>query len=139
MDQPITGDRAYSMKYGPVLSGVYDLIKGKNVDNALPLWSEYISTEENFVKLRKEPEYDYLCELAQEIIAEVYKQFGHLDPFAVAEWTHGLPEWKKPPEKSRIPIVVDDVLRFLNKTDEDIEEIRQIEAREAYLDRVLAA
>jgi len=137
MDEPITGDRAYSMKYGVVLGGVYDLIKGKNANNALPLWSEYISTEENFVKLCKEPEYDHLCELAQEIIAEVYKQFGHLDPFAVAEWTHGLPEWEKPPENSHILIIVDDVLRFLNKTDEDIEEIRQIEAREAYLDRGL--
>ncbi len=26
MDQPITGDRYVSMDYGPVLSGVYDLI-----------------------------------------------------------------------------------------------------------------
>lgn len=93
----------------------------------------------NFVQLRKEPENDYLCELAQEIITEVHKQFGHLDPFDVAEWTHGLPEWKKPPENSCIPIIVDDVLRYLNKTDEDIEYIRQIEARESYLDRVLAA
>jgi len=140
MDQPITGDCAYSMKFGPVLSGVYDLIKGQNVNDALPLWSEYIfSPKKNFVQLRKEPENDYLCELAQDIIEEVYKQFGHLNPFDVAEWTHGLPEWKKPPENSHIPIIVDDVLRYLNKTDEDIEEIRQIEAREAYLDKVLAA
>jgi uncharacterized phage-associated protein len=141
MEQPITGDSAVSMKYGPVLSGVYDLIKGQNINDALPLWSHYISgRDKDFnVSLIQEPENDYLCELAQEIIAEVYKQFGHLDPFDVAEWTHKLPEWKKPPENSYIPIVVDDVLRYLNKTDEDIEEIRQIEAREAYLDRVLAA
>lgn len=140
MDQPITGDCAYSMKFGPVLSGVLDLINGQNVNDALALWQEYIfSPEKNFVQLREEPENDYLCELAQEIITEVYKQFGHLDPFDVAEWTHGLPEWKKPPENSRIPIVVDDVLRFLNKSDENIEDIRQTEAREAYLDRVLAA
>lgn len=139
MDQPITGDCAYSMKFGPVLSGVYDLIKGQNVNDALPLWQEYIfSPKKNFVQLRKEPENDYLCELAQEIITEVYKQFGHLNPFDVAEWTHGLPEWQKPPENSHIPIVVDDVLRYLNKTDEDIEYIQQVEAREAYLDRVLA-
>jgi uncharacterized phage-associated protein len=141
MEQPITGDSAYSMKFGPVLSGVYDLIKGKNINDALPLWSEYISgRDQDFnVSLIQEPQNDYLCELAQEIIIEVYKQFGHLDPFEVAEWTHGLPEWQKPPENSCIPIVVDDILKFLNKTDEDIAEIRQIEAREAYLDRVLAA
>lgn len=141
MDQPITGDCAYSMKFGPVLSSVYDLIKGKNVNDALPLWSEYISgRDKDFnVSLIQEPKNDYLCELAQETIEEVYKKFGHLDPFEVAEWTHGLPEWKKPPENSHIPIVVDDVLRYLNKTNENIEEIRQIEAREAYLDRVLTS
>ena len=37
MEQPITGDRYVSMDYGPVLSGVYDLIKGKPVDDALPI------------------------------------------------------------------------------------------------------
>jgi uncharacterized phage-associated protein len=47
MDQPITGDCAYSMKFGPVLSGVYDLIKGQNVNDALPLWQEYIFSRDN--------------------------------------------------------------------------------------------
>lgn len=28
MNQPITGDNYVSMDYGPVLSGIYDLIKG---------------------------------------------------------------------------------------------------------------
>ena len=141
MEQPITGDCAYSMKYGPVLSGVYDLIKGQNANDALPLWSKYIGksdNDKNFVELLANPNDDYLCEEEEEIIQEVYAQFGHLNPFDVAEWTHGLPEWQNPPENSCIPIVVDDVLRCLNKTDEDIEYIRQIEAREAYLDGVLA-
>jgi len=140
MDQPITGDCAYSMKFGPVLSGVYDLIKGNNVNNALPLWSKYIRrSDKNFVKLLADPSEGYLCEEEEEIIQEVYSKFGHLDPFDVAEWTHGLPEWQKPPENSCIPIIVEDVLRYLNKSDEDIEYIRQIEAREAYFDKVLAA
>ena len=50
MEQPITGDHYVSMDYGPVLSGVYNLIKGKPVDNALPLWSKFISHHnENYV------------------------------------------------------------------------------------------
>ncbi|XZO01656.1 MAG: Panacea domain-containing protein [Microcoleus sp.] len=32
MEQPIIGDRYVSMDYGPVLSGVYDLIQGKADD-----------------------------------------------------------------------------------------------------------
>ena len=141
MEQPITGDSAYSMKFGPVLSGVYDLIKGKSVDEALPVWKTFISDrDQDFnVSLIQVPENDYLCELAQEIIQEVYKKFGHLDPFDVAEWTHGLPEWQKPPLDSRIPIIVDDVLQYMHKTNQDITAIRQEAAREAYLDRMLTA
>ncbi len=56
MDQPITGDRYVSMDYGPVLSGVYDLIKGQPVDSALPLWSKYISPQDsNYVDLLQYP------------------------------------------------------------------------------------
>ena len=141
VDRPITGDYAYSMKFGPVLSSVYDLIKGKNANDALPLWREFITTSvgEHSVFLIKEPENDYISGLAQKTIQEVYAKFGHLDPFEVAEWTHGLPEWQKPPEHSRIDIVVDDVLKYLERTDKEIEDIRLVEARESYLDMVLAA
>jgi predicted transcriptional regulator len=47
-------------------------------------------------------------------------------------------EWKDP-DGSRMPIVVDDVLRFMGKTIEEIAAIRQEAAREAYLDEVLSA
>ncbi|MFN7657232.1 MAG: Panacea domain-containing protein, partial [Dolichospermum sp.] len=133
IEQPITGDHYVSMKYGPVLSGVYDLIKGKPIDDALPLWSEYISpSDKNFVYLVKDPGNDELCEEEEEILQEVYQTFGHLDPFHVAEWTHDLPEWKDP-HGSAIPILVEDILKNVGKSEEEIEEIRQIALREAYL------
>ncbi|MDB9520653.1 Panacea domain-containing protein [Dolichospermum circinale CS-1225] len=138
IEQPITGDHYVSMDYGPVLSGVYDLIKGKPVDDALPLWSEYISpSDKNFVYLVKDPGNDELCEEEEEILQEVYQTFGHLDPFQVAEWTHDLPEWKDP-HGSAIPILVEDILKNVGKSEEEIEEIRQIALREAYLDEVLS-
>lgn len=137
MEQPITGDRYYSMDYGPVLSGVYDLIKGKPVDDALPLWSKFISPQnKNYVSLLGDPGNAELCEEEEEIIQQVYQTFGHLDPFDVAEWTHDLPEWQNP-HGSAIPIAVEEVLRNVGKTDQEIEEIQQEAIREAYLDKVL--
>jgi uncharacterized phage-associated protein len=137
IEQPITGDHYVSMKYGPVLSGVYDLIKGQPVDDALPLWSEYISPRNaNCVELIKDPGDDEMCEEEEEILQEVYQTFGHLDPFHVAEWTHDLPEWKGSHNYS-IPISVEEILRKVGKSEEEIEEIRQIAVREAYLDEVL--
>jgi uncharacterized phage-associated protein len=137
MEQPITGDHYVSMDYGPVLSGVYDLIEGKPVDNALPLWSKFIShRNENYVSLVSDPGDEELCEEEVEIIQQVYQTFGHLDPFDVAEWTHDLLEWKNP-HGSAIPILVEDILKNVGKSDEEIGEIQQEAIREAYLDKVL--
>jgi uncharacterized phage-associated protein len=137
MEQPITGDHYVSMDYGPVLSGVYDLIKGKPLDDALPLWSKFISPRNgNHVSLLRDPGDEDLCEEEEEIIQQVYQAFGHLDPFEVAEWTHDLPEWKNP-HGSAIPILVEDILKNVGKSDEQIGEIEQEAIREAYLDEVL--
>lgn len=137
MEQPITGDHYVSMKYGPVLSGVYDLIKGQAVEDALPLWSKFISPpNNNFVSLIADPGNEDLCEEEEEIIQQVYKACGHLDPFGVAEWTHQLPEWKNP-NGSAIPISVEDILKNVGKSNEEIQQIQQEAIREAYLDQVL--
>ncbi|WP_335207150.1 Panacea domain-containing protein [Nostoc sp.] len=136
MEQPITGNHYVSMDYGPVLSSVYDLIKGKPVDDALPLWSKFISPRnENHVSLLHDPGDEDLCEEEEEIIQQVYQAFGHLDPFDVAEWTHDL-LWKNP-HGSAIPISVEDILKNVGKSDEEIREIQQEAIREAYLDGVL--
>jgi uncharacterized phage-associated protein len=133
MDQPITGDHYVSMDYGPVLSGVYDLIKGQAVDNALPLWSKFISPrQQTFISLKSDPGNEDLCEEEEEIIHQVYKTFGHLNPFDVAEWTHDLPEWRDP-HGSAIPIAIEDILKNVGKTNEEIQEIQQEAIREAYL------
>lgn len=137
IEQPITGDRYVSMDYGPVLSGVYDLIKGKPIDNALPLWSKFIATKnEHLVSLLNDPGNAELCEEEEEIIQQVYQDFGHLDPFQVAEWTHDLPEWHDP-HGSASPISVEEILKNVGKSDEEIGEIQQLAIREAYLDEVL--
>jgi len=138
MEQPITGDHYVSMDYGPVLSGVYDLIKGKPIDNALPLWSKFISpcNEQHHVCLLNDPGDEDLCEEEEEIIQQVYKSFGHLNPFLVAGWTHNLPEWQDP-HGSAIPIAVEDILKNLGKNEAIIGEIQQEAVREAYLDGVL--
>ncbi len=137
MEQPITGDRYVSMDYGPVLSGVYDLLKENPVDDALPLWSKFISPRsDHYVALLADPGDDDLCEAEEEIIRQVYQKFGQLDPFHVAEWTHGLPEWQNP-YGSRLSITVEDLLRHLGKSDAEIGEIQREAGREAYLDGVL--
>ena len=138
MEQPITGDHYVSMKYGPVLSSVLDLINGNPVGDALPLWSKFISASDRkyCVTLLQDPGGEDLCEEEEEIVEQVYKKFGHIDPFTVAEWTHGLPEWKDP-HGSATPIAIEDILKNVGKSEEEIREIQNEASREAYLDEVL--
>jgi len=139
MEQPITGDDSVSMKYGPVLSGVYDLIKGNDLDGALSTWQKFIVTKDYDVELLKEPETEELCEEEVDILRKVYETFGKIDPFKVAEWTHDFPEWEDPKifNKRAIPISIDDILKNLEKSNQEIAEIRQEALREAYLDEFL--
>lgn len=144
LEMPIIGDYYFSMKYGPVLSRVYDLIKGKPVGEALSLWTEFISPrkgyKDSYISLLRDPGNDELCQEEEEILAEVYNRFGHLDPFTVAEWTHELPEWQQPqPINSAIPISIEDILHNVGKSTSEIEEIRQLTLQEAYFDEVVNA
>lgn len=149
MDETITGDSAYSMAYGPVLSATYDLIKGNDIDKRQSIWNKHISKrfamnhkeKKNYVKLIEMPLIQKLCEEEEEILTEVYKEFGQLDPFTVAKWTHSLPEWQDPENlnKKSIPISFEDVLKFLSRSDEEIDNIKDAVKRETYLDNILNA
>ncbi len=137
IEQPITGDHYVSMNYGPVLSGVYDLIKGQPVEDTLSVWSKFISSEDHYkVSLISDPGRDELCEEEEEIITEVYKSCGNYDRFDLAKLSHDFPEWQDPHGTS-IPITVESILKNVGKSDQEIEEIQQEAAREMYLDKVL--
>lgn len=149
MDETITGDSAYSMPYGPVLSATYDLVKGEDINIRQSIWNKYISERfamnneqrKNYVKLIEMPLIEKLCEEEEAILTEVYKEFGQLNPFTVADWTHNLPEWQNPEDfnKRRIPISFEDVLKFLSRSDEEIDNIKDAVKRETYLDNILNA
>lgn len=52
----ITGDQIVAMKYGPVLSYAYDILKPVNVN------SSYFEVEDNVVQALQEPDMGYLSE-----------------------------------------------------------------------------
>jgi uncharacterized phage-associated protein len=143
IDITITGDRYVSMEFGPVLSNVYNLIKGEYTDAAdQMLWSTYISQRKNHkINLLKDPGNSKLCEFEEDLIRDVYEDYKDYDRFDLAEETHNLfPEWQKPPEGiGSIPIRIETTLQAIGRTDEDIREIEETVNRYIYLDRVLHA
>lgn len=108
---PITGDKLYSMPHGPVLSMTYSLMNGdvSSVEGGWETWMEDRSGHDIALRdpsMIRTPELD-LLELSDgdlEILAAVWKQFGHLEKYELRDFTHqgGCPEWEDPRGGSKI-------------------------------------
>src|SRR5262249_13742895 len=107
--KPITYDRWVAMKYGPVLSETFDLIKGENLKDDSSYWSAYVRTEGYDVVLKDFPGSEDLSRAEDEIIDNVYSECGYQDKWQVVDLTHSFPEWEDPGSTSR-PISYQTVL-----------------------------
>jgi uncharacterized phage-associated protein len=89
--RPIIGGRLVAMKYGPIHSEVYDLIKGGHHDQAR--WSRHFQNRGHVVVLADEPDIGGLCRFETDILAELSDRWAGADDWDVAEATHAFPEY----------------------------------------------
>lgn len=93
---PITGDRPYAMDNGPVLSRIYDLIKGADDDEETQAtWSKYIRRDGFDVELLLDPGEEKLSEFEVETLREIFAQNGNKRLFELIQDSHDLPEWEE--------------------------------------------
>ena len=92
--KPITGDHICVMKQGPVLSRVFDLIKG--VDFDLACWKEFVERSGRFsIRLLKDPGNSELSPYEIELLERVCAENEHKDLWEIIAELHELPEVKK--------------------------------------------
>ena len=115
---PITGDRFVSMKYGPVLSHVLDLIKEPNPAED-SVWHSYIAREGYDAVLVGPPASDQLSEYDEDVLRSIFDSCGHEKWPDVVTRTHALPEWTDP-GGSVSQIEPEDILRFAGFSDEEV-------------------
>ncbi len=138
-DTTILNDRFVSMNYGPVNSTTLNYINGCQEDH--DNWECMISDRAGHeVGLScpdiSEDDLTALSDAEIGVLSEIWLQFGHMDRFEIAEWTHdNCPEWEDP-EWSSTPIPFARIFGALGKTN-GRELAQQIEA-ERVLDRHLA-
>jgi hypothetical protein len=125
----ITGDKLVSMDRGPVLSNIYDLIRGKEVrghPEALRKWNEFITkTQDWMLHAKGTPEIGYLAVREIELLDEAFKTISEIPPYWLSEWTHQVfPEWQDP-QGSSIPIDPKEILRKEKKSEQEISEIEE--------------
>lgn len=131
--KPITMDRWYSMKMGPVLSNVLNLITDPSWVDSSGTWSQYISAplgDREVRLLSQEVPNDRLSSAEEKIIAEVFSEYGHYDRWQLVKLLHDgqvAPEWNEPSSGRRIPISIRDVL--VTELDSEEAELAENELR----------
>jgi len=133
----ITGDRVVAMDHGPVLSEVYDLIKGQA--SRAGEWNQHVHTANRSVELRKDPGRGELSRREVEKLTEVTDRYRDVDDWSLSGITHGFAEWSLNfREGTSSPIPWLDVLSAQGK-EEFVEIVELEEADRCYLEDVFGA
>lgn len=128
---PITGDSFVNMEHGPVLSAVYDYVKG-SVGNAC--WARTFEREGFHVVMKQDPGRDELSEFSIEVLARVYEDHRDRSYGQMIDFVHTLPEWKEPTGVARATdLDYANVLRGAGVSEEALAEYEELNASSAPL------
>ncbi len=137
-NRPITGDNYVAMKYGPVLSNTYKLIREERQDE-VGAWSEAIERVGRYdLRLKQvKPDYGPLSDSEIEILKEAFCLNEKVDPWQLCDLTHAFLEWSDP-HALATPIWPEDILKALGKSEGEIEEARQEATERGYFDEIFS-
>lgn len=92
--RPITGDRIVAMDHGPVLSGIYDIIKNSHADPGP--WPHFIKSEHNDVILMNDPGVGELSRYEVKKLQEIWHRYEDMPEWEIVDdIMHKLPEYVK--------------------------------------------
>jgi uncharacterized phage-associated protein len=132
LGRPITFDQWVSMPHGPVLSRTYDRIAAEPDPEDTSYWRRFITTDAaNYeVELNQDAPVDQLSAAEEEILRNVYEEWGSLSRWEVRDASHELPEYT--PTFSSVRIAYRDVLILEGRTEEEARAIEcDLEAEES--------
>ncbi len=135
---PIQYEARFSMPHGPVNSTTLDYLNGFYRDDGG--WSDFLRDRaNNDVGLANQNmTLEALDELSKReigVLESVWLEFGHMDRFDLAEWTHDhIPEWEDPNGSSRrIPLDRMMAAVGLERSVERARELESLEQASAFL------
>lgn len=97
----ITGDDYYALKNGPVASGTRNILElNSNFldDEAVTYATEFIEQDpkdKHSYQIKQAAEFKFLSKIERETLDLVFSKFNSKDPFALSDYSHLFPEWKK--------------------------------------------
>ena len=139
--RPVTGGAVVAMKYGPVLSSVFDRVSQKKQHLPQSAWHNFIARPAPYVftvRFGGVAETGALSEAEVALIDEIYARHRNLSEDDLVELTHQLPEWSDPGKSSK-PIPFEAILRAGKKGEDEIKAIQREAAADDSLDLALAS
>lgn len=91
--RPLTGDHPLAMKHGPLLSTVFDLVKGQSARAGE--WDEFIHSDGYVVELRADPGRGELSKGEVAKLQELTSRYHGLNDWELVEETHQFGEWQE--------------------------------------------
>ncbi|MGR3174045.1 MAG: Panacea domain-containing protein [Candidatus Scalindua sp.] len=140
-ERSITGDTYFSMKRGPVLSNVLDIISNGDDPENSSYWYKYISQPNNNyeIKLDELPEIDTLSQRELDLIDELYEEFKDFDRWEMVKLCHEmLPEWEDVERNTRKLIEIDIILEKVDKSPDEIKAIGEEVSNLNYVKEILS-
>ncbi|SLN63898.1 hypothetical protein ROA7450_03357 [Roseovarius albus] len=127
---PIQDEVRVSMPHGPVNSTTLDYLNGAYRDDGG--WSEYLQDRSNnnvglSDSSMNNEALTALSDGDMDILENVWRQFGHMDRYDLADWTHNhVAEWQDPQGSSRL-IPLDRMMTAVG-LDRPIERAKELES-----------
>lgn len=135
----ITGDSLASMDKGPVVSTIYDLLKGKGEEETLIQWSNFISRKSGYDIVLRKPANTAVLSTRELRVLDESSETIHAIHGSIPKWLHAhCPEWQDP-HGSSIPIDPSQILRIAKKSEEQIREIEEVNEEVHLLNRLVGA
>ena len=130
---PISGDKMYAMKHGPVLSKVLDYSKGKEQPSE---WIEHVKTEGYDLVLVDDPGIDKLSRYDVNKLTETFNRYRNMNEWDIRDLSHTFSEYEKNKpnllsfiQSHRIPLA--DIAEAVGRAG-DIKEIERNLAEDKY-------
>ena len=137
---PVVGGDYLSLRNGPVISEVLDLINAGQLAGADdPRWQQCVSDRLNHqVHLETMPARKHLADAEVDLIDEIWAEHGGKDQWQLRDWCHRhCAEWT-PLTRGWAPIAVERIGQALGKSPQEIQKLTREAAELNTLDEIFA-
>ena len=135
----VTGDSLASLEKGPIVSTIYDLLKGKVKGEEQIRWNNAIERIPPFaIRVRKDQNRGVLSKRELEVLEQSRVTINAIRG-SIADWLHvNCPEWENPGHSST-PIDPSSILRVAKRSEEDIQRVERANEELRFFDSLLKA